>query len=67
MTDAVVYRSNVRVERIKVPLRRAYLPAETKPIFFSVHSEIADRYGIDSATIETHAATLDYVVAATTG
>ncbi len=67
MADTVVYRSRVRVERVKGPLRRAYLPAEEKPVLFSVHSEIAQHYGVDPALHEPHAATLDYVVAATAG
>ncbi len=40
----VVYRSQVRVERIKGPLRRAYLPAEKEPVTFSVHGAIAEHY-----------------------
>ncbi len=65
--DPVVYRSHVRVERIKGPLRRAYLPAESDPIFFGVHSEIAAHYGVDPAVHEPHATTLDYLVAAAAG
>ena len=67
MTDSVVYRSNVRIERVKGPLRRAYLPVEPEPTFFGVHSEIAKHYGVDQDVHEPHTATLDYVVAATAG
>jgi len=67
MPDEVVYTSNVRIERIKGPLRRAYLPAEEEPTYFSVHSEIAARYKVDPSLIEERATTLDYVVAATAG
>lgn len=67
MSDEVVYRSNVRIERIKGPLRRAYLPAEETPTFFGAHSEIAEHYGVDVDVHEPHAATLDYVVAAAAG
>ena len=42
MSD-VVYRSAVRIERVKGPVRRAYLPAEAAPVIFGVHDEIADR------------------------
>lgn len=63
----VVYVSEARIERIKGPLRRAYLPAETDPVMFGVHSEIAEHYGVDAAVHEPHAATLDYLVAATAG
>jgi hypothetical protein len=67
MTDSVVYRSNVRIERVKGPLRRAYLPAEPAPTLFGVHSEIAEHYGVDQDVHEPHTTTLDYVVAATAG
>lgn len=67
MAGTVVYRSRVRIERVKGPLRRAYLPAEEKPVLFSVHSEIAQHYGVDPALHEPHASTLDYVVAAAAG
>ena len=67
MSDQVVYTSRVRIERIKGPLRRAYLPQEAEPIFFGVHSEIAEHYGVDPAVHEPHATTLDYVVSAAAG
>jgi hypothetical protein len=67
MTEAVVYRSRVRIERVKGPLRRAYLPVETEPTFFGVHSEIAEHYGVDTEVHEPHAATLDYLIAAAAG
>jgi hypothetical protein len=64
----VAYVSNVRVERRKGPLRLAYLPGEEKPVTFSVHGAIAKHYGVDESQIgESHAATIDYVVAATAG
>ena len=31
----VTYRSNVRIERVKGPVRRAYLPAETAPVILT--------------------------------
>lgn len=67
MSDDVVYTSNVRIERVKGPLRRAYVPAESDHIHFGVHSEIAEHYGTDLNIHEPHAATLDYVVAAAAG
>jgi hypothetical protein len=64
----VVYTSNVHLERVKGPLRRAYLPGESSPVAFSVHGAIAEHYKVDPARLgESHAATLDYVVAATAG
>ena len=67
MADEVAYTSRVKIERIKGPLRRAYLPQVPTPVFFGVHSEIAQHYGVDTNVHEPHAATLDYVVAAAAG
>jgi hypothetical protein len=67
MEDPVVYRSRVRIERIKGPLRRAYLPAATEPVLFGVHAEVAEHYGVDPAVHEPHTTTIDYLVAATAG
>lgn len=64
---AVKYVSKIRIERVKGPLRRAYLPFEEQPTLFGVHSEVAEHYGVDSSVHEPHATTLDYVVAATAG
>jgi hypothetical protein len=67
MSD-VVYTSRVRIERVAGPLRMAHLPGEAQPVAFSVHGAIAEHYKVDPASIGTsHAATLDYVVAATAG
>ena len=67
MAEDVVYTSRVRIERVKGPLRRAYLPAEDEAVLFGVHSEVAEHYGVDPAVHEPHATTLDYVVAAAGG
>jgi hypothetical protein len=64
----VVYVSRAHLERKKGPLRTARLPGEAEPIKFSVHDEIAKHYGVDETKLgEPHAATIDYVVAATAG
>ncbi len=64
----VVYTSKVHIERIKGPLRKATLPGEAQPVAFSVHGAIAEHYKVNpAALVESHAATLDYVVAATAG
>jgi hypothetical protein len=47
MSDQVVYTSTARIERVKGPLRRAYLPQTESPVLFGVHSEIAEHYGVD--------------------
>ena len=67
MSESVIYRSHVRVEPAKGPLRRAFLPAEQQPVIFGVHSEIAEHYGVDAKVNEPHATTLDYLVAAAAG
>lgn len=67
MSDETVYTSRVRIERLRGPLRRAWLPAETEPTMFGVHSEIAAHYGVDPELFEPNATTLDYVVAAAGG
>ena len=63
----VVYRSEVTVERVKGPLRRAHLPGEAAPVPFGVHGEVARHYGRAEGTYEPHATTLDWLVAATAG
>ncbi len=67
MSDQVVYTSKIKIERVKGPLRRAYLPKEDDPVLFGVHSEIAEYYGVDTQIHDPHATTLDYVVAAAAG
>jgi len=65
---AVAYTSKIRIERLKGPLRIAYLPGEAQPVIFSVHGAIAEHYKVDPASLtEPHAATIDYVIAATAG
>jgi len=60
------YTSHVRIERVKGPLRRAYLPAEPEPVLFGVHGAVAQHYKAKPDN-EEHATTLDYVVAAAAG
>ncbi len=67
MANEVVYTSRIRIERVKGPVRRAYLPAEPEPVMFGVHSEIAEHYGVSADAFPPHATTLDYIVAATAG
>ena len=66
MADPVVYRSQVRIERVRGPVRRAHLPmGET--VVFGVHDEVAQHYGTDLSVHQPHSTTLDYLVAATAG
>ena len=67
MSDQVVYTSNIRIERVKGPHRRAYLPATENPVHFGVHSEIAEHYKVSPQVSEPRAATLDYLIAAAAG
>ena len=66
-TSPVVYRSEVRIERVKGPLRRAYVPGESQPVVFGVHGAVAQHYKVAPGAVEPHATTLDYVVAAAAG
>ena len=64
----VVYQSVSRIERNRRPLRIAYVAGEPQPVIFSVHGAVAKHYKVDPATLkESHASTLDYVIAATAG
>ena len=65
--DEVVYRSEVSLERVKGPLRRATLPAEPEDVWFGVHGAVAKHYGVSPDVSEPHATTLDYIVAAAAG
>jgi hypothetical protein len=67
MSQEVVYRSKIGIERIKGPQRRAYLPMTEEPVFFGLHSEVAEHYNADPDLYEPQATTLDYLVAATAG
>ena len=67
MSD-VVYVSKIHLERKVGPLRIAKLPGESQPVVFSVHGAIAEHYKVDPAKlVESHASTIDYVIAATAG
>ena len=66
--NKVAYVSKVHLERRSGPLRVAQLPGEANPVVFSVHGGIAEHYKVDPAKLgESHAATIDYVIAATAG
>jgi hypothetical protein len=62
-----VYRSEVKIERVAGPVRKAYLPAETEPVLFGVHGAVAAHYNVSPDAYPPHATTLDYIVAATAG
>ena len=43
----VVYTCRTRVERLRGPLRRDTVPGSDEPIWFGVHDEVADHYGVE--------------------
>ena len=63
----VKYVSKVRVEPVEGKVRRAYLPVKEEPVYFGVHSEVAEHYSVAPEAVEPYDATLDYVVAAVGG
>ena len=63
----VAYRSEVKVERVRGPLRRAWLPGAEEPILFGVHGAVAEHYGRAPGSYDSLPTTLDYVIAATAG
>ena len=63
----VKYVSRVRIERIRGPLRRAEIPGEDEAVYFGVHDEIAEHYGVAEPGDAQRATTLDYIVAAAGG
>jgi hypothetical protein len=65
--SGVTYVSRVRVEPVEGRVRRAYLPIQKEPIYFGVHSEVAEHYGDSPEEGESHDTTLDYLVAAAGG
>src|SRR2546427_3915776 len=53
--SAVVYRSQVRIERVKGPVRRAYLPGESQPVVIGVHGAVAEHYKVALGAFEPRA------------
>jgi hypothetical protein len=60
-----VYVSKVKVIQEKRPNRRAYIPGQSAPVYFGVHSEVAGFYKMTPE--EPLPSTLDYLVAAAAG
>ena len=63
----ITYVSEVRIERVRGPLRLAYLPAEREAVRFGTHGPIARHYGVQGEVPDPHATTIDYIVAAAGG
>jgi len=65
---ADTYISHSRIVRRKGPIRDAFIAGEAQPVVFSVHGGIARHYGVNLEELgETHAATIDYLIAAIAG
>ncbi len=47
MSEVIEYRSVVKIERVRGPIRKAWLPARDQHITFGVHSQVAEHYGVD--------------------
>lgn len=67
MNENVAYRSEVRVERLRGPMRRAWLPGNEGEVTFGVHGSIAQHYGVSPDDYPPDTTTIDYVVAAAVG
>jgi hypothetical protein len=63
----VVYVSESKIERREGPNRAAFLPGEQEPTRYGVHGAIAEHYGVEEGQFESHATTIDHVVAAAGG
>lgn len=64
----LVYVSKSTIERKRGSVRFAYIPGEPQRVIFSVHGVIAEHYGVRPEDLgESHATTIDYVIAAVGG
>ena len=61
----LVHTSRMRIQRVKGPIRHAYLEDFSEPIRFGVHGGIKRFYEIEPE--EEVPATLDYMIAAVGG
>ncbi len=55
------------MEPVEDKIRSAHTPAKEEPVYFGVHSEIAEHYGVSTDVEEPHSSTLDHLLAATGG
>lgn len=65
MSGRPLYLSEVRIEKLSGPHRKAWIRPFEDPLEFGVHGPIAEFYG--AKTEEPIPTTLDHVVAATGG
>lgn len=61
----MIYTSRVRVEKVRGPIRRAFIEPFAEPIRYGVHGAIKQFYGVEPD--EEIPATLDQIIAAIGG
>ena len=61
----IIHTSRIRLEKVKGPIRHAYIEHFTEPIRFGVHGGIKRFYGVEPE--EDVPATLDHMIAAVGG
>jgi hypothetical protein len=67
MDDEVAYHSVIEVERIRGPMRPAWLPGRDTELTFGVRGAIAEHYGVSPDDYPPDTTTIDYLVAAAVG
>mgnify|MGYP001546302202 CR=1 FL=1 len=63
----IKYTAEVRIERVRGPIRKVWLPAANEPHMFGVHSAIAEHYGVSMDDYPPTPTTIDWVIAAAAG
>lgn len=63
----VVYRGRVTIERQKPPIRRATMHCSGEQVLFGVPDEVGAHYGFEPGSVDLHAGTIDYIIAAAGG
>lgn len=65
MSTEPIYTSRVRVQKIKGPIRHAFVHPFETPIRFGMHGAVKQFYGVEPD--EEMPSTLDYLIAAVGG
>ena len=58
----LIHTSHIRLEKVRGPIRRAYIENFPEPVRYGVHSSIKKFYGVEPE--EELPATLDHMIAA---
>lgn len=61
----MIYTSRIRIEKVKGPIRRAFIEPFAEPVRYGVHGAIKRFYGVEPE--EEIPATLDQIIAAIGG